>query len=166
MRWWMCLPQSLYDGEGKSIDIATRFENMPKNRFVNICVCKCSRVVPAVCVARWVSPTQTMTIVWLWDHWRVMRTARVIISMPAMWMWATSSGTSNELKQHWLMCVYIGYRYGVVVRIVLYEAKCGMTAEDVLYIVTHHLMQGYSMPRAYICTQGVFIQFLGFHLHD
>ena len=33
-------PQALYDGEGKSVSIATSSENRLKNRFANICVCK------------------------------------------------------------------------------------------------------------------------------
>ena len=47
----MCLPQSLYDGKDQSITIATSADNRLKNRFANICVCKCSRVAPVVCVA-------------------------------------------------------------------------------------------------------------------
>ena len=49
---WLCLPQSLYDGKDKSITIATSPDNWEKNRFANVCVCKCSRVASVVCVAR------------------------------------------------------------------------------------------------------------------
>ena len=47
----MCLPQSLFDGENKPTAIATNADNRLKNHFANICVYKCSRVVPVVCVA-------------------------------------------------------------------------------------------------------------------
>ena len=36
----VCVSQSLYDGEDKTISIATNSENRLKNRFANICVCK------------------------------------------------------------------------------------------------------------------------------
>ena len=51
MRWWLHLPQSLYDGEDKSTAIATSADNRLKNRFASICVCECSRVAPVVCIA-------------------------------------------------------------------------------------------------------------------
>jgi len=47
----LCLPQSLYDGKDKSIAIATSADNLPKNRIVNVCVCKCSKVASVVYVA-------------------------------------------------------------------------------------------------------------------
>ena len=51
MERWLSFPQSLYDGKDKSITIAARADNWLKNRFVNVCVCKCSRVASVVCVA-------------------------------------------------------------------------------------------------------------------